>query len=399
MMRGKLKKKTVKRSKATAQKQRHMGLFGKSDYDIGLKGSTEDVAARAKVDQNYDKKLNLVGGCVEAFLQGRQDNLRAFFASYLDFKRGQGKMSPDPLSMRSDGGFDNLIAAPFLGVLERQADQWRALAGLTQGLSPYYRDAVMALALRHARNTQVWPAAQAYLEKMIDIDDTGYKGPAEKVRLRAGYDSGWVAKVPLLQGCIKAHQEGNSENLGAFIGGYLALKRHNGNIEQMRTAQMDEGIRNLFTRPLVRLLEDSKDPVGTIGALLSGLNDYYREAALGFLLREAAGESNSWFVTNALLEAGADPNASGGWPLLSALFKDNPAKEDEKIITLLHRFGADFDKVPAFLSNAAGYRQRAEEWKKRLDGKPVLPPANTNAPLPSPSPAPAPVKAPKKLEL
>lgn len=366
-----------------------MGLFGKSDYNIGLKGTPEEVRSRVQVSQPYAKKLKVLEGCLDAYKAERADNLRAFFESYLDHKRSLGEVKGMPTSVNE--GFVVLLAEPLLNLAEKSTDPEKTLRGLTQGMTPFYKNVTLTLALLYARSAGAWPVARKFLEGQIDPDDTGYSGPVAKVRARAQLDTSWPPKASVVDGCLRAFDEGKPEHLKAFIGGYLEFKRSGGYIEQMRTQGMDEGIKNLFTKPVVRLLEKAKDPLETVHMLLTDLNDFYRQTALDLLLREASSETNSWFAAGALLDAGADPNAGGGRPLASAFNKG-----DEKIITLLYRYGADFDKIPAFAAkDCPQFETAAAEWKSKLSGKAIpVTPVNTSTPLPASA-----GKPPKKLEL
>ncbi len=189
--------------------------------------------------------------------------------------------------------------------------------------------------------------------------ETGLNGKPEKVREKALVDSEYTKKIELVEGCMKAFDEGRPENFRTFLGAYLEFKRKSGSLDKIMTEGMDEGIVNLASRPLMRLIEKSQTPAQTIESLTTGLSPYYRQVALDLALREASGKANSWFVVEAVLAAGADANAGGGRPLASAIRNDNT-----RIAGILFTHGADFDKVPAFAE--AGHATKAAALKEKF---------------------------------
>ncbi len=206
--------------------------------------------------------------------------------------------------------------------------------------------------------------------------DTGYNGKPEKVRERALADTEYTKKIELVEGCIKAFDEGRPENFRAFLGAYLEFKRKNGSLDKITKEGMDDGIVNLASRPLMRLIEKSQTPAETIASLTLGLSPYYRQAALDLALREAAGKAASWFVVEAVLAAGADVDTGGGRPLASALRNDNT-----RIANILFTHGADFDKVPLF--GEPDHAAKAAALKEKFAAAAAQKPANVNAETPA----------------
>lgn len=76
-------------------------------YLVGLNGTLSGITALAEQGGDYNHKLSLVEGCVEAFHQGRPENIRAFIASYVRFKIADAKTTPD-------SGYEHLLTRPLV---------------------------------------------------------------------------------------------------------------------------------------------------------------------------------------------------------------------------------------------------------------------------------------------
>lgn len=137
--------------------------------EAGEKGLPADVHAAAQRDGSWDTKENLVQGCVAAFEKGHADNLRAFVMGYLEFKRAGGavdKIETSPL----DDGLVGLICKPVLHLLERQQHPAKVLETLTSAMSPYYKQLLLDVVLRHACVSNSWMVVPVLLEAGADVN-------------------------------------------------------------------------------------------------------------------------------------------------------------------------------------------------------------------------------------
>ena len=137
--------------------------------EAGEKGTTADVRAASQRDGDWNTKEKLVQGCIAAFEDSRPENLRAFIMGYLEFKRKGGGV--DNIETGGlDGGFDNLVCKPVLHLLERQQNPAQVLVTLTNEMSPYYKQLMLDIVLRHACATNSWMVVPVLVEAGADIN-------------------------------------------------------------------------------------------------------------------------------------------------------------------------------------------------------------------------------------
>lgn len=150
------------------------GLFNKkaSPYSAAkgqYAAATEIKQLAAQAVNDWSVKQPLLQGAIAAFEEGRPENLQAFLSGYLEFKRARG--SVEELEKKGmDDGLTNLVGKPVVLMLEKQPDPARVLQQLTDGLSPYYRQLMLDIALRRCCSTNSWMVLPAVIAAGADVN-------------------------------------------------------------------------------------------------------------------------------------------------------------------------------------------------------------------------------------
>lgn len=190
-------------------------------YEAGAQGDAGEVYKSAQRDGDWDTKEKLLQGCIAAFEDGRPENLRSFIMGYLEFKRAGGgvdKVEKGGL----DAGFEGLVCKPILHLLERQSEPQVMLDTICAQMSPYYKQLMLDVVLRHACASNSWMVVPVLITAGADINagrgrplaSAGREGHLKIVRILL--DSG--ADVAM------AFDRTDAKNLAAFEKSILACQ-------------------------------------------------------------------------------------------------------------------------------------------------------------------------------
>ncbi len=152
------------------------GMFNKKSrkppllsHETGAGFDMDDIKKAAQYDCDWDNKKTLMQGCLQAFENGRHENMRVFVTSYLEFKRQSGAV--DRVETQGlDSGFDHLISKPIVQLLERQQDPQAVLDILSAQMSAYYKQIMLDIVLRHACSSNSWMVVPVLLQSGADAN-------------------------------------------------------------------------------------------------------------------------------------------------------------------------------------------------------------------------------------
>lgn len=138
-------------------------------FEAGAQGEAGEVYKSAQHDDDWDTKEKLLQGCIAAFEAGRPENLRSFIMGYLEFKRASGAV--DKIEKGGlDGGFKGLVCKPVLHLLERQQEPQAVLDTLSAQMSPYYKQLMLDVVLRHACASNSWMVTPVLIAAGADVN-------------------------------------------------------------------------------------------------------------------------------------------------------------------------------------------------------------------------------------
>lgn len=138
------------------------------------------------------------------------------------------------------------------------------------------------------------------------------KGAQDKVRKKAMRNCPYTEKLEEVKTHMELFRRGRPESFRAFISGYMDFKRGD------KQYKLDDGYANLVILPVMSLIESAPEPTAALKEATGHLSPDYRQFIMDNALTLAA-NCNSRATAEALLAAGADPNAHGGQPLFAAV--------------------------------------------------------------------------------
>ncbi len=133
-------------------------------YLKGLNGSADEIYLLAATDGSYSTKTDIVKGCVDAYLQGRPENLQQFFKGYLYYKiESQGHT-------QVDDGYEALLVKPFEQVVAKADNPKEAALNLVQDVMPHHIRTALNLVLRVSCYNGAETTAEAALQSGADVN-------------------------------------------------------------------------------------------------------------------------------------------------------------------------------------------------------------------------------------
>lgn len=138
-------------------------------FNLGLNGETQDIRRAAKADSKYSTKIPLIDGALTAYEQGRKENIAAFVAGYLEFKRDFGYINV-MVMQELDEGSEKLLCTPLLRAMEKSTTPVVVFDEFTKDLTPYYRQTLLDMMLRFASYTDAWSVGQTLLTLGADVN-------------------------------------------------------------------------------------------------------------------------------------------------------------------------------------------------------------------------------------
>ena len=136
-------------------------------YLAGLNGTPQLIAGLAGQGGDYNHKLSLVAGCVDAFHQGRPENIRAFLAGYVRFKVSDDKMAPD-------SGYDYLMTRPLIALCTlNDPKNPQIIQDALCDLSPNLQKTMLNICLRHICHDGFDNSVEDFVKAGASVDAGG----------------------------------------------------------------------------------------------------------------------------------------------------------------------------------------------------------------------------------
>jgi len=112
-------------------------------YDFGYSGTAEAVRGLALLPLDIAAKGELLEGCLDAYDEGRKENLQAFFAGYVSAKM-------KTVAVPGDRILQDYFLRPVMALTLQSETPYGALRDLLGGMTPEVRQSSLDLLLRHA---------------------------------------------------------------------------------------------------------------------------------------------------------------------------------------------------------------------------------------------------------
>lgn len=138
-----------------------------SRYETGLNGPLARISLLAGQGGDYNKNLTLVEGCVDAFHQGRPENIRAFLTSYVLYKVADDKTVPD-------SGYEHLMTRPLIRLCKlNDPNNPKIIQEALSNLPPDLKKTMLNICLREVCHDNLEDSVEDFVKAGASVDAGG----------------------------------------------------------------------------------------------------------------------------------------------------------------------------------------------------------------------------------